>query len=77
MISAAPDTDQETAAVFSDLPEGFAERLRLDLILDSDERERMLSGSLPDDGDISVFILCRRTGGTCALARFIFAPLLG
>ena len=77
LMSAAPDTDQETAAVFSDLPEGFAERLRLDMVLEGDEQERILIGSLPDDGDIYVFILCRLTGGTCEFDRFILAPLLG
>ncbi len=77
LMSAAPDTDQETAAAFADLPEGFAERLRLDMVLEGGEQERLLIGSLPDDGDIYVFILCRLTGGTCDLDRFILAPLLG
>ena len=77
LMAAAPATDAATATAFSGLPEGFAERLRLDMVLDGDEQERILISSLPDDGDIYVFIVCRLDGRNCALQRFLLAPLLG
>ncbi len=77
LMAAAPATDEATASALSGLPEGFAGRLRLDMVLDGDEHERILIGSLPDDGDIYVFVTCRLNGTICALDRFLFVPLLG
>ena len=76
-MAAAPATDEATASALSGLPEGFAGRLHLDMVLDGDEHERILIGSLPDDGDIYVFVTCRLNGTICALDRFLFVPLLG
>lgn len=75
LMTAAPATDAETAQVLSSLPPSFVERLTLDMILEIDERERLLIISSPDDGDIYVFALCRLEAGSCALQRILLASL--
>ncbi len=76
-MAAAPTTNEATAPALASLPEGFAGRLRLDMVLNGDEQERILIGSLPDDGDIYVFVTCRLNGDACDLDSFLFVPLLG
>ena len=78
LLAAAPDTDADTAAALAELPRAFTERLTLDMVLDSDGQERLLVGSVPEDGDIYVLALCRLDGGgACALRRFLLVSLLG
>ena len=74
---AAPDTDADTANTLARLPAGFSARLTLDMVLAAGGRERLLIGSLPEDGDIYVFVLCRLDGGACGLRRFVLVSLLG
>lgn len=75
--AAAPDTDVETAAALVGMPAGFVGGLTLDMALDAGGGESLLVGSLPDDGDIYVFALCRRGAGDCALRRFMLVSLSG
>ena len=77
LLAAAPDTDAETAATLADLPPAFAEGLTLDMTLETGGTDRLLIGSLPDDGDIYVLVLCRLEGDACALRRFMLVSLLG
>lgn len=77
LLVAAPDTDAETAAVLAELPDVFTERLTLDMVLGAGGEERLLIGSVPEDGDIYVLALCRLDGGgACALRRFLLVSLL-
>ena len=74
--AAAPETDGTTAAALAGLPIGFVEGLALDMVLDAGGGKSLLIGSLPEDGDMYVFVLCGREGDTCALRRFMLASLL-
>ena len=74
--AAAPDTDDETAAALADLPAAFAASLALDMILETGGVDRLLIGSLPEDGDTYVLAHCRLKGGLCGLRRFILISLL-
>lgn len=76
LTAAAPDTDAETAAAIAALPAGYTDRLTLDMALDAGGEERLLIGSLPDDGAVYVFVLCRLEGDACALGRFVLASVL-
>lgn len=76
LTAAAPDTDAETAAAIAALPAEFIERLTLDMALDAGGEGRLLIGSLPDDGAVYVFVLCRLEGDACALGRFVLASVL-
>ena len=76
LTAAAPDTDAETAAAIAALPAEFTERLTLDMALDAGGELRLLIGSLPDDGAVYVFVLCRLEGDACALGRFVLASVL-
>lgn len=77
LAAAAPETDAETAAVLADLPPAFAAGLTLDMTLETGEADRLLIGSLPDEGDVYVLVLCRLEGDACGLRRFILISLLG
>ena len=77
LIEAAPDTDAETAATVAGLPPAFAEGLALDMTLQTGGDDRLLIASLPDDGDIYLFVFCRLEGDACTLRRFMLIPLLG
>ena len=77
LLTEAPDTDAETAAVLAQLPRVFTERLTLDMVLGGDDEERLLIGSVREDGDIYVLVLCRLDGDACALRRFLLVSLLG
>ncbi|MDE0330228.1 MAG: hypothetical protein OXL41_00010 [Nitrospinae bacterium] len=74
--AAAPDTDAETAAMLADLPAAFAAKLALDMILETGAGDRLLIGSLPEDGDIYVLAHCLLKGDICGLRRFILISLL-
>ena len=77
LLAAAPDTDSETATALAELPRAFTERLTLDMVLGGDDEDRLLVGSVPEDGDIFVLALCRLDGGgACALRRFLLVSLL-
>ena len=77
LLAASPDTDAETAAALAQLPRAFTERLTLDMVLGGDGEERLIIGSVREDGDIYVLVLCRLDGGACALRRFLLVSLLG
>ena len=77
LAAAAPGTDADTAAAFARLPAGFAAGLTLDMVLEAEGNGRLLIGSLPEDGDVYVLVLCRLSGGVCALRRFVLISLLG
>ena len=76
LMAAAPDTDAETAAAIAALPAKFTERLTLDMVLDAGSAGRILIGSLPDDGAVYIFVLCRLESDACALGRFVLASVL-
>ena len=76
LAAAAPDTDPRTADTLARLPADFTSRLTLDLALESGEGQRLLIGSLPDDGDTYVLATCRVDGDACTLRRFELASLL-
>ena len=76
LVAAAPATDAETAAALARLPAGFAAGLALDMVLEAEGGGRFLIGSLPEDGDVYVLVLCRLEGSVCALRRFMLAALL-
>ena len=76
LIAAAPDTDEQTAVALADLPAGFAAGLRLDMALESGGHDRLLIGSLAEDGDIYVLALCGMDTDTCALRRLMLVSLL-
>ena len=76
LVSLAPDTDSSTAEVLSRLPPSFGERLALDMTLEAGPEQRLIIGSLPDDGDIYLLVLCRLAGSACALRRLLLLSLL-
>ena len=77
LAAAAPETDAETGETLAALPPAFASRLALDMVLPAGERERLLIGSLPEDGNIYVFVQCRLAGEACALRRFSLLSVSG
>ena len=77
LTAAAPDTDTTNADAIANLPAAFAARLTLDMILPTGKDKRLLIGSMPDDGDVYLFVLCRMEGADCALRRFMVASLSG
>lgn len=81
LTAAAPDTDGATAAALAGLPPGFAAGLALDMVLEAGGGGRLLIGSLPEDGDVYVLVLCRMAltlaGNACALRRFVLTSLSG
>lgn len=77
LAAAAPETDAETARALAELPPAFASRLVLDLVLPAGERERLLIGSLPEDGAVYVFVQCRLGAEACALRRFTLLSVSG
>ena len=76
LMAAAPHTDADAAAAIAALPAEFTARLTLDMALDAGGHERLLIGSLPDDGAVYVFVLCRVQGDACVLSRFVLASVL-
>ena len=76
LAAAAPNTDPQTADTLARLPADFTSRLTLDMALESGEGQRLLIGSLPDDGDTYVLATCRVDGDACTLRRFELASLL-
>ena len=77
LTAAAPGTDTTVADAIADLPTAFAAHLTLDMLLPAGEEQRLLIGSLPDDGDVYLFVLCRMEGADCALRRFMLSSLSG
>ena len=45
------------------------------MILPAGKEKRLLIGSMPDDGDVYLFVLCRMEGADCALRRFMLSSL--
>ena len=77
LLSAAPDTDEPTAAALAGLPAGFAAHLRLDMAIESTGQERLLIGSLAADGDTYLLALCEiNNADACALRRLLLVSLL-
>ena len=78
LVAAAPNTDAETAATLTRLPISFTERLTLDMVLGDaeNETERLLIGSLPEDGDVYLLASCRLDRDKCVLRRFVLLSLL-
>ena len=76
LMAAAPATDLEPSTTLAQLPDGFNAGLTLDMVLDMGERNHLLIGSLPDDGDLYIFVLCRMEEGACVLERFALVSLL-
>ena len=77
LTKAAPDTNTTIADAIAGLPTAFATHLTLDMLLPAGEEQRLLIGSLPDDGDVYLFVLCRMEGADCALRRFMLSSLSG
>ena len=75
LTAAASETDVETATVLARLPAGFAAGLALDMVLAVGEQGRLLIGSLPEDGDVYVLVLCQLEGSHCELRRFMLMSL--
>lgn len=76
LITAAPDTDADTAAALAALPAGVVDGLGLDLIIDAAGQDRLLIGSLTTDGDTYVLALCGLNGDACALRRLMLVSLI-
>ena len=76
LMTAAPGTGEDTAEVLAGLPPEFSAGLVLDMVLDLRGGTHVLIGSLPEDGDVYVLVLCRLEGEYCALKRFMLASLL-
>ena len=76
LTAMAPDTDAQTAAVLARLPQGFAARLALDLVLATGAGERLLIGSPAEDGAVYVLVRCRLTGEGYALRPFDVVSVL-
>lgn len=75
--SAAPDTDEETAAALVELPQGFAKGLVLDMVIEArGEADRLLIGSMLEDGDVYVLAQCRLERNACTLRRFALLSLM-
>ena len=72
---AAPGTDPDTAEAIANLPSGFISGLTLDMVLEAGETERLLIGSLPEDGDVYMLITCRMEGEACALQHILLLSL--
>ena len=72
---AAPETDPDTAKAIARLPAAFISQLTLDMVLEAGETERLLVGSLPDDGDVYMLITCRMEGEACALQHILLLSL--
>ena len=68
--SLAPHTDAVTEALLTELPHDFADRLALDMVIQDDGGNRILIGSMPEDGEIYIWALCLLEGDTCRLVRF-------
>ena len=77
LTAAAPDTDTTIADAIADLPAAFAAHLTLDMVLPAGKEKRLLIGSMPDDGDVYLFVLCRMEGTDCILRRFMLSSLSG
>ena len=77
LTAAAPDTDTTIADAIAGLPAAFAANLTLDMVLPAGNQKRLLIGSMPDDGDVYLFVLCRMEGTDCALRRFMLSSLSG
>ena len=77
LTAAAPDTDTTVADAIAGLPAAFAAHLTLDMVLSAGKEKRLLIGSMPDDGDVYLFVLCRMEGTDCALRRFMLSSLSG
>ena len=77
IAEAAPGTDPVTAEALAGLPEKFAERLALDMVLGAEGGERVLIGSLVEDGGMYVLVVCGQRERSCALRRFILVSLPG
>ena len=77
LTAAAPDTDTTIANAIAGLPAAFAANLTLDMVLPAGNQKRLLIGSMPDDGDVYLFVLCRMEGTDCALRRFMLSSLSG
>ena len=75
LTAAAPDTDTTIAEAIAGLPAAFAAHLTLDMILPAGKDTRLLISSMPDDGDVYLFVLCRMEGADCALRRFMLSSL--
>ena len=76
IISVAPETGEETASVFADLPLEYSTSLSLDMVLEVEGGAFILIGSLPQDGDIYVLAMCGLVGKDCQPKRFMLASLL-
>ena len=79
LLATAPETDIETAEALADLPFRFIQRLSLDMVLSTGHADNLLIGSLPEDGGIYVFAVCRLIGASqrCALRRFALISVAG
>ena len=77
LTAVAPDTDTTVADAIASLPAAFAAHLTLDMVLPAGKEKRLLIGSMPDDGDVYLFVLCRMEGTNCALRRFMLSSLSG
>ena len=77
LTAAAPDTDTTIADAIAGLPAAFAANLTLDMVLPAGNQKRLLIGSMPDDGDVYLFVLCRMEGTDCILRRFMLSSLSG
>ena len=75
LTAAAPDTDTTIADAIADLPAAFAANLTLDMVLPAGNQKRLLIGSMPDDGDVYLFVVCRMEGPDCTLRRFMLSSL--
>ena len=76
LVSAAPDTDADTASALAALPAGFAADLELDMALEAGETNRLLIASLTGDGDTYLFTVCSLNADACVLRRFMLVSLL-
>ena len=76
LLAVAPETDEESATVLARLPAGFVEALALDMVLEAGEGDRLLIGSMPEDGDVYLLVLCTLEGSACAIRRFMLLSLL-
>ena len=74
LTAAAPDTDTTIADAIAGLPAAFAANLTLDMVLPAGNQKRLLIGSMPDDGDVYLFVLCRMEGTDCALRASCYRP---
>ena len=77
LLAGAPDTDVETAAALAELPPAFVDGLALDMTIETGGKDRLLIGSLPDEGDIYILAFCRFEEGACVLRRLVLISLLG